>query len=56
LMEKANEQDQRDQIEENEQRLLYVALSRASYYLHMLTDPRNPSPFIRKLDRAAHWA
>lgn len=54
--EKAKDADQRAQIEENEQRLLYVALSRASYRLVMVVDTDEPSPFVAKLNREAHWS
>ena len=55
-MAKAKDADQRAQVEENEQRLLYVALSRASHRLAMVVDPQEPSPFVGKLDRGAHWS
>jgi superfamily I DNA/RNA helicase len=55
LMDKARDSEQRLQVEENEQRLLYVALSRASHRLFMIADPEAPSPFLHKLDRGAHW-
>ncbi len=35
---------------ENEQRLLYVALSRASYRLWMIADERKPSRFLKRLN------
>lgn len=50
------DQDQREDIEAMEQRLLYVALSRASHQLYMITDSESPSPFLSKLNRSAHWA
>ncbi len=56
LTSKAKDQQQREQIEEGEQRLLYVALSRASHQLHMVVDSAQPSPFVSKLDRQAHWS
>lgn len=56
LMDKAKDSQQREQAEENEQRLLYVALSRASHRLFMFVDPDHPSPFVKKLDRVAHWS
>ena len=42
---------QREQILDLEQRLLYVALSRASHQLHMIVDKTAPSPFVEKLNR-----
>jgi superfamily I DNA/RNA helicase/mRNA-degrading endonuclease RelE of RelBE toxin-antitoxin system len=56
LIDRAKDSQQREQIEDNEQRLLYVALSRASHQLWMLVDPEHPSPFVSKLDREAHWS
>jgi superfamily I DNA/RNA helicase/mRNA-degrading endonuclease RelE of RelBE toxin-antitoxin system len=56
LTSKAKDPQQREQTEEGEQRLLYVALSRASHRLHMIVDSLNPSPFVAKLDREAHWS
>ena len=53
---KAKDDQQREQIVEKEQRLLYVALSRASHQLIMAADPQNPSPFLKKLDRAVLWS
>ncbi len=55
LVDKAKDEQQREQVEEAEQRLLYVALSRASHRLCIVVDPNAPSPFVQKLDRAAHW-
>lgn len=51
----AKDDEQRAQIEENEQRLFYVALSRASHRLYMLVDAERPSPFVQKFNRTAHW-
>ena len=56
LMNRAKDPQQREQIEDSEQRLLYVALSRASHLLYMLVDSARPSPFVKKLDRDAHWS
>lgn len=56
LWDKAKDPQQREQIEDNEQRLLYVALSRASHRLFMVVDAQQPSPFVNKLDRSAHWS
>ncbi len=56
LLDKAKDPQQREQIEDNEQRLLYVALSRASHRLFMVVDAQQPSPFVNKLDRSAHWS
>jgi len=56
LVDKAKDEQQREQIEEAEQRLIYVALSRASHQLCIVVDPDFPSPFVRKLDRKAHWS
>jgi len=56
VMNRAADQDQREDIEALEQRLLYVALSRASHQLYMIPDSESPSPFLRKLNRSAHWA
>lgn len=53
---RASDQEQRDDILAMEQRLLYVALSRASHQLYMVADSALPSPFLDKLDKAAHWA
>lgn len=49
------DQDQREDIEALEQRLLYVALSRASHQLYMIADSESPSPFLRKLNRNRYW-
>ena len=46
---------QREQVFENQQRLLYVALSRASSFLHMIVDPQHPSKFVEKLFKSKHW-
>lgn len=55
LLNKATDQDQRDELEAQEQRLLYVALSRASHRLYMVVDRDQPSIFASKLDRKSHW-
>jgi superfamily I DNA/RNA helicase/mRNA-degrading endonuclease RelE of RelBE toxin-antitoxin system len=52
----AKDDKQREQIVDREQRLLYVALSRASHRLIMVTGSEDPSPFLAKLDRKAHWS
>jgi superfamily I DNA/RNA helicase/mRNA-degrading endonuclease RelE of RelBE toxin-antitoxin system len=48
--------DQREDMLTIEQRLLYVALSRAAHRLYMISDAAAPSPFLAKLRREAHWA
>lgn len=53
---KAKDDKQREQIFDTEQRLLYVALSRASHRLFMVTDPAHPSPFAAKFERRADWS
>ena len=55
VLDKARDDQQRDQVLENEQRLLYVALSRASYRLTMVADPDQPSPFLKMLDKSRMW-
>jgi superfamily I DNA/RNA helicase/mRNA-degrading endonuclease RelE of RelBE toxin-antitoxin system len=55
LLDKAKDREQREEIEETEQRLLYVALSRASHWLYMITDRQLSCRFLSKLDRDAHW-
>lgn len=55
VMNTTRDDGQRDQILESEQRLLYVALSRASHRLFMTVDSIHPSPFVSKLDRQSHW-
>jgi superfamily I DNA/RNA helicase len=56
LLDKARDEQQREQILENEQRLLYVALSRASHRLTMVADLDQPSPFLMMLDRSRMWS
>lgn len=56
LLDKARDVQQSEQILENEQRLLYVALSRASHRLTMVVDTVQPSPFLQKLDRIGLWS
>ena len=46
---------QMQELVESDQRLLYVALSRASSYLYMLADPSSPSRYLSKLSRSEHW-
>ena len=46
---------QMQELVERDQRLLYVALSRASSYLYMLADPSSPSRYLSKLSRSEHW-
>lgn len=46
---------QMQELIENDQRLLYVALSRASSYLYMLVDPSSPSRYLSKLSRSDYW-
>jgi DNA helicase-4 len=41
-------------IVDAERRLLYVALTRARRYLHLLVDSRNPSPFLTGI-RSSPW-
>lgn len=55
-MAKAKDDQQREQIEEIERRLLYVTLSRASHNLIMIADDNNPSRFLRALNRTEHWS
>ena len=52
----AKDDKQREQILDREQRLLYVALSRASHRLIMVTGSEVPCPFLAKLNRKAHWS
>lgn len=52
---RAKDQEQREDILSFEQRLLYVALSRASHQLFMVADCESPSPFLNKLDEKTHW-
>jgi superfamily I DNA/RNA helicase len=56
VLDKARDEQQREQILENEQRLLYVALSRASHRLTMVADPDQPSPFLKLLDKIRMWS
>jgi superfamily I DNA/RNA helicase/mRNA-degrading endonuclease RelE of RelBE toxin-antitoxin system len=56
LMGRAKDEQQSEQIKDAEQRLLYVALSRASHRLYMVVDTEKPSPFLVNLDRSAHWS
>ena len=46
---------QMQELVESDQRLLYVALSRASSFLYMLADPSSPSRYLSKLSRSEHW-
>lgn len=55
-LEGAKDAQHREQILDAEQRLLYVAMSRASHLLIMLVASDKPSPFVQKLDRNAHWS
>ena len=50
-----SDDQQREQVFENQQRVLYVALSRASSFLHMIVDPQHPSKFVEKLFKSKHW-
>lgn len=52
---RAGDDKQLEQLLEFEQRLLYVALSRASHRLVMVADPAHPSPLLEKLARDDHW-
>jgi superfamily I DNA/RNA helicase/mRNA-degrading endonuclease RelE of RelBE toxin-antitoxin system len=56
LMERTKDKDEAEDLLAMEQRLLYVALSRASHQLIMLADEDLPSPLLAKLDRKAHWS
>jgi ATP-dependent exoDNAse (exonuclease V) beta subunit len=56
VYEKLSDPDQRAEMLATEQRLLYVALSRAAHRLYMITDSAQPSPLVSKLDRDAYWA
>lgn len=49
------DEEEKDDLLAMEQRLLYVALSRASHQLYMLADITAPCCFLGKLDRDAHW-
>lgn len=40
---------------DNEQRLLYVALSRSSAWLYLITDKDNPSRFVEKHVQEKYW-
>ncbi|MGJ4802465.1 3'-5' exonuclease [Luteimonas sp. SDU82] len=55
LLSRTTDQEQRDELGAQEQRLLYVALSRASHRLYMIVDREEPSVLVSKLDRSAHW-
>lgn len=55
VINRTSDQEQREDILAMEQRLLYVALSRASHQLFMVADTTFPSPFIEKLDKEKHW-
>jgi superfamily I DNA/RNA helicase len=54
-MNMAKDPEHREKILEGEQRLLYVALSRSSAWLYMITDPSDCSPYTLKLNRAECW-
>ena len=54
-MDMAKDPEHKEKILEVEQRLLYVALSRSSAWLYMITDPSNCSPYTSKLNRAECW-
>jgi superfamily I DNA/RNA helicase/mRNA-degrading endonuclease RelE of RelBE toxin-antitoxin system len=54
-IEKSTDERQADEIRDAEQRVLYVALSRASHQLHMIVNRDAPSPFLSLLDRAS-WS
>jgi superfamily I DNA/RNA helicase len=56
VINRAADEEQREDIEAMEQRLLYVALSRASHQLYMLADTVSPCQFLSKLNRSEHWA
>jgi superfamily I DNA/RNA helicase len=56
MMARAKDAEQEEQIEDQERRLLYVALSRASHQLTMLTDETRPSRFLDDLNRSSDWA
>jgi len=51
---KAKDEDQMMQVMENEQRLLYVALSRASHKLFMISDQDKPSSLLKDI-RSELW-
>ena len=55
LMTRIADHDQAEDLLAIEQRLLYVALSRASHQLYLLADADSPSTLLSKLDRNAHW-
>jgi superfamily I DNA/RNA helicase/mRNA-degrading endonuclease RelE of RelBE toxin-antitoxin system len=54
-MDTARDDEQREQRLALEKRLLYVALSRASSRLYLLTDPEKPSPLLAGL-KPESWA
>lgn len=54
-LESAKDEEQREQRKALEKRLLYVALSRASSRLYLLTDSANPCELLTEL-RAKDWA
>lgn len=49
------DEEEKEDLLAMEQRLLYVALSRANHQLYMLADTTSPCCFMSKLDRKAHW-
>lgn len=49
------DEEEKEDLIAVEQRLLYVALSRASHQLYMLADSTSPCCLVRKLDPKAHW-
>ena len=55
VLNKAADEQQREQLLASEQRLLYVALSRCSASLYIISDVDEPSRFLTKLLRKAHW-
>jgi ATP-dependent exoDNAse (exonuclease V) beta subunit len=49
------DEEEKEDLIAMEQRLLYVALSRASHQLYLLADTAAPCCLLSKLDRDAYW-
>ncbi len=56
LLARITDEEEKEDLLALEQRLLYVALSRASHRLYMLADSAAPCCFLSKLDPDTHWA
>lgn len=54
-LDRCSDEQQIEQVLEKHQRLLYVALSRASSFLHMIVDTDLPSRFVKKLSKSEYW-